>query len=705
MGPFLGEHLGIDGGELKSAPQSATPEQLGSWKEIAAYLKRDVRTVQRWEKDEQLPVRRHPHKKLGTVYAYKAELDAWWEGHARLGEAAEFAPRAERSPRPKQPAASPTPTKGASRLSRQKYWFPIATLLALLASALLLTYWMEVERPKAEPASPKISGVAQITHDTFWIGSFATDGDYTYYTERVAGRTLLLSAPLSVSVGGPRTIPVAMAHPRILGISPDGPVLLLIDSALGRARPVMKLLLSEDRLVALNGVVASCASWSPDGESIAFCRGNGVYQASTSDRGPGPARLASFAGIPQAVAWSPDGESLRVLISQERPNSAGFDVPTLFLHQINVATRKIRSIPLPAGTSVECGASMTWPTRGNYFFLGSRCMESSSSLWLLPNRAGEIVHQSDWIRLGTDFSRITGVTWAGAQHDLLVLEAESGPLRLMRYSPRRETWTAVRLGLNPVEPKYSRDGRWIAYVEYPERTLWRVRAGGQDRLQLTFPPLRVQLPHWSPDGKTIAFSGDMPGNPWRIYSVGVNGGQVHAEIPSPISQGAPSWSPDGHAFVFGDIEFAGPNSYFLHRFDLDTGRLTNLPGSAGLRTARWSPDGRYIAAVRVARQELSLFDTRTEKWADVAPGVTGDSLSWSADSRYVYFDSPEDPYLGVFRFDLVRHRVEPVLKFGSYREGPDLDVDIGGFSLAPDGSLLLNVALQSSRIYSVQLKP
>jgi hypothetical protein len=51
-------------------------ERLESWKEIAAYLKRDVRTVQRWEKREALPIHRHVHDKLGTVYAYKLELDA-----------------------------------------------------------------------------------------------------------------------------------------------------------------------------------------------------------------------------------------------------------------------------------------------------------------------------------------------------------------------------------------------------------------------------------------------------------------------------------------------------------------------------------------------------------------------------------------------------------------------------------------------------
>ena len=49
-------------------------DRLDSWKEIASYLRRDVRTVQRWEKKEGLPVYRHLHDKLGSIYAYRNEL-------------------------------------------------------------------------------------------------------------------------------------------------------------------------------------------------------------------------------------------------------------------------------------------------------------------------------------------------------------------------------------------------------------------------------------------------------------------------------------------------------------------------------------------------------------------------------------------------------------------------------------------------------
>ena len=63
-------------------PLSERPleDRLDSWKEIASYLKRDVTTVQRWEKREGMPVHRHQHDRMGSVYALRAELDAWMRG-------------------------------------------------------------------------------------------------------------------------------------------------------------------------------------------------------------------------------------------------------------------------------------------------------------------------------------------------------------------------------------------------------------------------------------------------------------------------------------------------------------------------------------------------------------------------------------------------------------------------------------------------
>src|SRR6266849_1624442 len=59
------------------SPESPTATRLDSWKDIAHYLNRSVRTVQRWEMLEAMPVHRHCHGTGGAVYAYKQEVDAW----------------------------------------------------------------------------------------------------------------------------------------------------------------------------------------------------------------------------------------------------------------------------------------------------------------------------------------------------------------------------------------------------------------------------------------------------------------------------------------------------------------------------------------------------------------------------------------------------------------------------------------------------
>jgi tetratricopeptide (TPR) repeat protein len=64
----------------KHAEQDSRGKRLESWKEIAGYLNRHVTTIRRWEKDEALPVHRQRHTKLGSIYAYTRELDAWFEG-------------------------------------------------------------------------------------------------------------------------------------------------------------------------------------------------------------------------------------------------------------------------------------------------------------------------------------------------------------------------------------------------------------------------------------------------------------------------------------------------------------------------------------------------------------------------------------------------------------------------------------------------
>lgn len=92
--------------ETASSASDSLPEvsdRLDSWKEIAAYLHRDVRTVQRWEKAARLPVHRHAATRLRTAYAYRSELDAWWRAQQSGSESSPLDIRGV------EPAAEPEP--------------------------------------------------------------------------------------------------------------------------------------------------------------------------------------------------------------------------------------------------------------------------------------------------------------------------------------------------------------------------------------------------------------------------------------------------------------------------------------------------------------------------------------------------------------------------------------------------------------------
>ena len=124
-------------------------DRLDSWKEIAAYLRRDVSTVQRWEKREDMPVHRHVHDKLGSVYAFRTELDAWIS--RRLIVAAEqtessnaavsepltaWRPPSNADSFVSQPVATVVVDAGGQKSTRT--WWPLLAVVAVLGVAIVL---------------------------------------------------------------------------------------------------------------------------------------------------------------------------------------------------------------------------------------------------------------------------------------------------------------------------------------------------------------------------------------------------------------------------------------------------------------------------------------------------------------------------------------------------------------------------------------
>ncbi len=109
---------------------------LDSWKEIATHLQREVRTVQRWEKNEALPVRRHLHQQRGTVFAYRDEIDAWLQS------------------RTARQASSPLLEKGADH-SRKLPWWPAALLLGFLGLGAWLVIPARLSKAELPPQASR----------------------------------------------------------------------------------------------------------------------------------------------------------------------------------------------------------------------------------------------------------------------------------------------------------------------------------------------------------------------------------------------------------------------------------------------------------------------------------------------------------------------------------------------------------------------
>lgn len=121
---------------MSAPPDGDASDRLDSWKEIAAYLGREVRTVQGWEKSEGLPVHRHQHSRQGTVYAFRGELDAWREARKPAAETPEVPP-------PEPPA----------RRERPAAYLLAAGGIALLAIASAFIWWRHHNKPAGEMLS------------------------------------------------------------------------------------------------------------------------------------------------------------------------------------------------------------------------------------------------------------------------------------------------------------------------------------------------------------------------------------------------------------------------------------------------------------------------------------------------------------------------------------------------------------------------
>src|SRR5262244_3456079 len=123
--------------------------------------------------------------------------------------------------------------------------------------------------------------------------------------------------------------------------------------------------------------------------------------------------------------------------------------------------------------------------------------------------------------------------------------AEQARAELQRYDSKTKNFVPYLSGISAGQIDFSPDGQWVAYITYPEGTLWRSKVNGSQRLQLSYPPLNATMPRWSADGKLIAFPAASLGHPVNIFVVSADGGEAKPMFPETINQDDGNWSPDG----------------------------------------------------------------------------------------------------------------------------------------------------------------
>src|SRR5205085_9126579 len=116
------------------------------------------------------------------------------------------------------------------------------------------------------------------------------------------------------------------------------------------------------------------------------------------------------------------------------------------------------------------------------------------------------------------------------------------------------------------------------------------------------------------------------------------GGKAEVLVPENRSQIDANWSADGTRIIFG--YFCYMNDIDIRVIDLKTRQVSTLPGSAGLFSPRWSPNGRYVAALSPDFTKVMLFDFQSQQWSTwlTEPAGAVSYPSWSADSKSISFD-------------------------------------------------------------------
>jgi len=559
----------------------------------------------------------------------------------------------------------------------RKWWALTIVGFAVVVIA-ALTYIQSRPLP-----APTVSGYVPVTHDGNPKYLVGTDGARLYFADVTSAGPVI--AQVSASGGEVAQVQVPVPTMSLLAVSPDGANLLVADEVGQTAfrGPLWGVPVLGGSARRLGETAGQAAAYSPDGQMIAYSDGKDLFTAKSN--GAESHKLVSLPDFVLDPVWSPDGNVIRFRVG-------GFNATQGSLWQVSVDGTNLHPL-LPGWHTppVECCGS--WTADGKHFVFGS-----GNNVWALAEKGkwfGKSSAQPVQLTSGP-MSFFTPLPSKDGKKLFVVGALARG--ELSRYDAKSAEFLPFLSGISADSVSFSKDGKWVAYVSYPEGTLWKSKSDGSQRIQLSYPPLIAVLPSWSPDGKQLVFYGTMPGRDWLLYTVSTDGGAPSEQIPEDSERKLdPDWSADGTKIVFGNGP--GNKDSSIRVLDISTHQLSTLPGSTGLYAHRWSPDGRYIAAMTFDSRSLMLFDFETQKWEEIAK-ITLGFLNWSKKGEYVYF-LHEENQPSVMRVRIRDHKLERVADLKNFRQAGFWYVWLG---MAPDDSPLLLRDTGTQEIYALDWK-
>ena len=488
----------------------------------------------------------------------------------------------------------------------------------------------------AAPESPRVGAITQVTHDGFGKTDLVAGDSQVYVSEMDAANRVIARVDFRDSnpQGSSRALlpeysvqksseeQGSLTNLRALGLSADHTKLLVSSRQASGENAFWSVPIAGGTPERIGDLTGRDASWSADGGQLVFGKGPVLYLANAA--GLKVHELYRASGSVFAPRFSPDGRAIRFTVRDAEQN-------TTALWEVSRDGSNAHALlgNWPSKSTACCGS---WTADGRYYiFQASQSVPNTTTvvtkLWAISN-----ANDSEPVELTSGPMSFGNVSAGRDSKNLWAIGVQPWA-EVVKYDQARNEFVPVVPGLSASDLEFSADGKWIAYISIPGGKLFRARADGSEKLQLTSGSGLAALPRWSPDGKTIAYVSMKPGESWKLFLIPAKGGTPQAVSAEGGSQIDANWSADGKRLIFGDYNHDA-SGLSIRILDFKTHQTTTVPGSEGLFSPRWSPNGRYLAALAPDNTTLMLYDFKEQKWSKWATSAGAVNYPlWAKDER------------------------------------------------------------------------